>query len=73
MASAGDLIFEDCTVDPGTYALVGGVGPYPHLTSAGGRLAGHADGLGQLSSRPISARAFAQSLPYVYRFPEKPC
>ncbi|OBJ08570.1 caspase family protein [Mycobacterium sp. 1465703.0] len=72
MAKARDLIFEDHSVDPGTHALVIGVGKYPHLLGGGERTSPDAEGMRQLSSPPISARAFADWLRNEYRFPDKP-
>jgi hypothetical protein len=46
----------------GLHALIIGVGDYPHLVGGRGtRFEGH-EGMGQLSSAPASARAFAQWL-----------
>jgi hypothetical protein len=65
-----DVIFHDAATEPGTHALVIGVGQYPHLL--GGDAPGQAtDGLRQLSSPPISARAMADWLLREYRCPGK--
>jgi hypothetical protein len=72
MPSTRDLIFEDCGENPGTHALVIGVGRYPHLLDGVGPISPDADGMRQLSSPPISARQFAGWLRTEYHFPERP-
>ena len=65
-----DVIFHDAVTEPGTHALVIGIGRYPHLL--GGDAPGQTtDGLRQLSSPPISARAMADWLRREYRCPGK--
>jgi hypothetical protein len=65
------VILDDPAAVPGTHALVIGVGRYPHLI--GGESPGRqTDGLRQLSSPPLSARAFADWLLRDYRCPGKP-
>jgi hypothetical protein len=60
---------DESTV-PGTHALVIGIGEYPHL--AGGLAqAAFTDGMRQLSSPPVSARAFANWMIQDYYFPSK--
>lgn len=53
-------------VVPGTHALVVGVGKYPHLLG-GATPTANPDGMRQLSSPPVSARAFATWLLSEYR------
>ncbi|MBT2510546.1 caspase family protein [Streptomyces sp. ISL-98] len=69
---AGFAIHLDESVGPPcTHALVIGVGKYPHL--AGGEApAANPDGMKQLSSPPLSARAFATWLLDEYDNPQKP-
>jgi hypothetical protein len=70
MADPADVMFHDPAAVPGTHALVIGVGQYPHLI--GGDAPGQVtDGLRQLSSPPISARAMAEWLRRDYRCPGK--
>lgn len=64
-------IHFDQNVDPGTHALVIGVGKYPHLAGGENPVA-NPDGMRQLSSPPISARAFATWLLAEYHDPRKP-
>ena len=58
---------------PGTHALVVGIGRYPWLVGGKGkpRFAQH-DGMGQLTSPPASARAFARWLLETYDNPDAP-
>lgn len=71
MAAPVGLIHNDPAVVPGTHALVIGVGTYPHLQ--GGQAQGRrTDGLGQLSSPPISARRIAEWLLGEYHCPDRP-
>ncbi len=70
MADPPDVIFHDAAMVPGTHALVIGIGQYPHLI--GGEAPAHkTDGLRQLSSPPISARAVASWLRRDYHCPGK--
>lgn len=55
-------VFEDAAARPGTHALVIGVGGYPHLIGGERSDAPASFGLKQLSSPPVSARAFADWL-----------
>ena len=64
MADSPDLVHAD----PGTHALLMGVGKYPHLTGGDGPSSEAADGMQQLSS-PSPARAIADWLLTEYRFP----
>jgi hypothetical protein len=70
MADPADVMFHDPAVIPGTHALVIGIGQYPHL-GGGDAPAKTTDGLNQISSPPISARAMANWLLYDYRCPGK--
>ncbi len=59
------LFFDSGRVGPGTHALVIGVGGYPHLDGGTGTLIEDPlqyGNLGQLTSPPRSALAFANSL-----------
>ncbi|MET9384786.1 caspase family protein [Streptomyces sp. NPDC002928] len=69
---AGAVIHDaQDTGSPRTHALVVGVGKYPHL--AGGEApVPDSDGMQQLSSPPMSARAFATWLLAEYNEPHKP-
>lgn len=60
------------TDGPATHALVIGVGSYPHLIGGTGTLSPENAGMGQLSSPPHSARAFADWLLKDYNNPSKP-
>jgi hypothetical protein len=51
----------------GTHALVIGVGRYPHLQGGEGPLFAQHQGMGQLTSAPVSARAFAGWLATTYQ------
>ena len=68
MAEPADVMFHNPAIVPGTHALVIGIGQYPHLIG-GEAPAQVTDGLRQLSSPPISARAFADWLLRDYRCP----
>lgn len=57
---------------PVTHALVIGVGAYPHLIGGSDRLSPHHDGMGQLTSPPVSARSFAEWLISQHNNPGKP-
>lgn len=70
MADTADVIWSDDSATVGTHALVIGVGEYPHLIG-GAAPASATDGLRQLSSPPVSARAFARWLLSDYRCPGK--
>lgn len=64
-------IYNDGAVQPGTHALVIGIGKYAHL--AGGEApVSNTDGMGQLTSPPISAREFARWLRTDFRDDAKP-
>lgn len=71
MAAPAGLIHHDPGTVSGTHALVIGVGTYPHLQD--GQAQGQrTDGLGQLSSPPISARRMAEWLLSEYHCPDRP-
>ena len=55
-------IFRNDVAGPAVHALIIGVGRYPHLTGGGKAQVAQTEGMGQLSSAPVSARAFAQWL-----------
>ncbi|MGW7368676.1 caspase family protein [Streptomyces sp. NPDC054841] len=67
----GFTIHDDPGITPGTHALVIGVGTYPHL-AGGEKPVADPDGMRQLSSPPVSARAFATWLRADYHHPRKP-
>lgn len=66
------VVFEDPTKERGTHALVLGVGHYPHLPGGGAQLNLPAEGLGQLSAPPLSARRLAAWLLESFHQPEMP-
>ena len=66
------LVFEKQIDGPATHAMVIGVGPYAHLPGGDGVLFPDHEGMGQLTSPPHSARAFANWLMRDYRNPAKP-
>jgi Caspase domain len=70
MADPAGLIHLDEAAVPGTHALVIGIGKYPHL-AGGQERAAFTDGMRQLSSPPVSARAFAEWMIQDYYFPGK--
>jgi hypothetical protein len=51
--------FAERRGQPSTHVLVIGIGDYPHLVDGTGELSQHAGGMRQLSSPPVSAKAFA--------------
>jgi hypothetical protein len=57
---------------PATHAIVIGVGDYPHLAGGQGALSPHHDGMGQLTSPPVSARRIAHWLIDKLDDPAKP-
>ncbi len=65
------LVYEKNIPGPATHALVIGVGYFAHLPGGKGKLYPDNDGLGQLTSSPHSARAFANWLLTGYRNPSK--
>lgn len=65
-------VFEEQIDGPATHAIVIGVGAYTHLVGGKGDLFQGHENMGQLSSPPYSARAFANWLLKKYRNPKKP-
>jgi Caspase domain len=57
---------------PAVHALVIGIGDYPHLLGGSGTLTPSHDGMGQLSSPPVSARMIADWLIEDFSHPERP-
>src|SRR4051794_30658605 len=70
MTDPADVMSYDPAVVPGSYAMVIGIGQYPHLIG-GAAPARKSDGLRQLSSPPISAREFAKWVLSEYQCPGK--
>lgn len=70
MADPESLVHLDEATVPGTHALIIGIGKYPHL-NGGQEQAAFTDGMRQLSSPPLSARAFADFMIHDYHFPGK--
>jgi len=69
---AGSVVhLEEDTGLPRTHALVIGVGKYPHLAGGEAPVA-DSDGMRQLSSPPVSARALATWLLAEYNDPQRP-
>jgi Caspase domain len=66
------LVHETQAQPPQTHAIVIGVGDYPHLSGGSGKLSGDNDGMGQLTSPPISANQFADWLIRSFHNPNKP-
>jgi len=66
------LVHQNNSPAAATHAIVIGVGDYPHLLGGSKTLSASNDGMGQLSSPPISARAFAKWLITSYWNPDKP-
>jgi Caspase domain len=69
---ASFLVHDAAVQGPATHALVIGVGAYAHLSGGVGRLSNQHDGMGQLTSPPLSARAFASWLMTEFKHPDKP-
>jgi Caspase domain len=65
------LVHDERVAGPATHVVVLGVGAYPHLNGGTGALTPDHDGMGQLSSPPISARAFADWLIRSFHHPGK--
>ena len=65
------LVHEQDVAGSATHALVIGVGSYPHLVGGGRRLTTDNEGMRQLRSPPVSARAFARWL-FTMRYLPKP-
>jgi hypothetical protein len=66
------LVHENERNGPATHAMIIGVGQYPHLVGGSGPLSRFNDGMGQLSSPPLSVRAFSDWLISTYNNPGKP-
>ena len=66
------LVHDEPVSGPATHAIVFGVGTYPHLNGGSGMLTPDHDGMGQLSSPPISAHEFAAWLIGSFNHPSKP-
>jgi hypothetical protein len=66
------IVEERPVPGPATHAIVIGVGQYPHLPGGGQAQVTDPETLGQLSSPPISAGAFATWLIGSLRHPDKP-
>jgi len=66
------LVHDEPVAGPATHVIVLGVGAYPHLNGGTDALTPDHDGMGQLSSPPISARAFADWLIRWFHHPGKP-
>ena len=66
------LVHEQPVAGPATHAMIIGVGDYPHLNGGTGPLTADHDGMGQLSSPPLSARAIASWLLTSFHHPQKP-
>lgn len=65
------LIHERKIRGPATHALVIGVGDYPHLNAGGKALTQYHEGMKQLSSPPLCARAIAEWLISEYNNPHR--
>jgi Caspase domain len=66
------LVHDKAVVGPATHALVIGVGAYPHLNGGSKTLTSDHEGMGQISSPPVSARAVANWLIKTFNNPAKP-
>ncbi len=66
------VIFDSGQREPATHAVVIGIGNYPHLIGGSGHRTDSHDGMKQLSSPPVSARAFADWLLSEFKNPEHP-
>lgn len=67
------LVYTDPqVVGPGTHALVIGVGKYPALRGGSADRSPNYEGMGQLTSPPHSARAFASWLATSFQNPDRP-
>lgn len=71
MADPAGVVHAEAVPGPGTHALVVGVGSYPFLLG-GIAPAERSDGMRQLTSPPVSARAFADWLAAEYHHPAAP-
>ena len=66
------LVHEEPVTDAATHAIVIGIGDYPHLLGGSDTLSEHNDGMGQLTSPPVSARKLAEWLIQNYQNPNQP-
>lgn len=66
------LVHDEARGGKATHALVIGVGAYPHLIDGTGERSLYHDGMKQLTSPPVSARAFAEWLIKKYNNPSRP-
>jgi hypothetical protein len=66
------LVHDVAVAGPATYAIVIGVGDYPHLNGGTSAITPDHDGMGQLSSPPVSADMLASWLIRSFNHPEKP-
>jgi hypothetical protein len=66
------LVHEEPVNGAATHAIVIGIGDYPHLLGGSGTLSDYHDGMGQLTSPPVSARKLAEWLIQNYRNPDRP-
>jgi len=72
MAMPRFVVHEKQVQGAATHALVIGVGSYPYLVGGNGPLTDDNEGLRQLTSPPVSARAFADWLVTSFSNPDKP-
>jgi Caspase domain len=66
------LVHQTRSVGAATHAIVIGAGDYPYLLNGTATLSDDHDGMGQLTSPAVSARAVAEWLISSYNNPEKP-
>ncbi|HEX5885254.1 MAG TPA: caspase family protein [Pyrinomonadaceae bacterium] len=66
------LVHEEPVAGAATHAIVIGIGDYPHLLGGSDTLSNYNDGMGQLTSPPVSARKFAEWLIQNYENPNQP-
>lgn len=66
------LVHEEPVTGAATHAIVLGIGDYPHLLGGSDTLSEHNDGMGQLTSPPVSARKLAEWLIQNYQNPNQP-
>lgn len=66
------IVHQKDVAGPATHALIIGVGRYPYLNGGDGQLTPDHDGMGQLSSPPVSARRLAEWLIGTFSHRAKP-
>ncbi len=66
------LVHSDNVQGPATHIIAIGVGSYDHLDGGTGRTTSHGEGMGQLTSAPVSLAAFADWAIRSFRHGEKP-